>query len=124
MRYMLKEVGIKSYPALINAGENKIPADPLFPTSPFNHVILCIPGDKDTTWLECTSKNSLPGHLGSFTENKKALLLTEEGGIIVNTPRSSYKNNSVQSINRVHINEEGDGQVLTSIQSTGDAASF
>ena len=124
MRYMLKVAGIKSYPALINAGENKIPADPLFPTSPFNHVILCIPGDNDTTWLECTSKNSLPGYLGSFTENKKALLLTEEGGIIVNTPRSSYKNNSFQSFNRVQINEEGDGRVVTSIQSTGDAASF
>ncbi len=44
----LKAVGIKSYPALINAQYNKEPLDPSFPMSGFNHVILCVPQPKDS----------------------------------------------------------------------------
>ena len=124
MRYLLQTVGIKSYPALINAGNNKIPADPQFPADPFNHVILCIPGEKDTTWLECTSNNNKAGELGSFTENKRALLLTEEGGVLVNTPKSFYRNNGVASYSEVTINEEGGAQITTRIKSKGEAASY
>lgn len=124
MRYLLKVAGIKSYPALINAGTNKIPADPQFPSDPFNHVILCVPGAKDTTWLECTSNTNKAGELGSFTENRKALLLTEEGGVLVNTPASSYHSNRVVIQNEVQIGEDGGGQVLSQISSWGDAASF
>ena len=61
MRYMLKTVGIKSYPALINGGASKVSADPAFPADPFNHVILCIPQGKDSAWLECTSNISETG---------------------------------------------------------------
>ncbi len=39
MRYMLKAAGIRSYPALINAGYNKAPANPEFPAQIFNHVL-------------------------------------------------------------------------------------
>jgi hypothetical protein len=124
MRYLLKTVGIMSYPALINAGHNKIPADPAFPTDPFNHVILCIPGTKDTTWLECTSNSNKAGELGTFTENKKALLLTEAGGVLVNTPKTDYRLNSVITNNTVTIGPEGDAAIDNTTLSGGDAASF
>lgn len=124
MRYLLKVVDIPSYPALINAGYNKIPADSQFPTDPFNHVILCIPGVKDTTWLECTSTNNKVAELGSFTENKKALLLTEAGGFLVNTPRSVFGANTVSSRNLVTITPEGTASIENSTRSSGDAASF
>lgn len=107
MRYLLKVSGIKAYPALINAGYNKSPADINFPTQIFNHVILCVPLKKDTIWLECTSKTNECGILGSFTENKKALLLTEDGGILINTPLSNYRNNSVISKSIVNVDEDG-----------------
>ncbi|HEY1023069.1 MAG TPA: DUF3857 domain-containing protein, partial [Flavisolibacter sp.] len=124
MRYLLKAVDIPSYPALINAGYNKIPADATFPSDPFNHVILCIPGPKDTTWLECTSTNNKVDELGASTENKKALLLTEAGGILVNTPRSAYASNWVSSLNTVTITPEGTASINNSTRSSGDAASF
>ncbi|MBB1284614.1 DUF3857 domain-containing protein [Flavisolibacter sp. BT320] len=124
MRYLLKAADIPSYPALINAGYNKIPADPAFPSDPFNHVILCIPGAKDTTWLECTSTNNKVDELGASSENKKALLLTEAGGILVNTPRSAFAKNTVFSSNSVTITAEGTATIENSIRSAGDAASF
>ena len=122
MRHLLQVAGIISYPALINAGSDKMPADPLFPTDPFNHVILCIPSGKDTTWLECTSNKAEVGFLGTFTENKKALLLTEEGGQLVNTPRSNYTNNRYYSHHLVNIGSNGSAQVEAQVQSTGNAA--
>lgn len=124
MRHLLQTVGIQSYPALINAGYNKISADASFPTDPFNHVILCIPAQKDTVWLECTSKDNRTGELGTFTENKKALLLTQNGGILVNTPHSDYKLNETVTSNIVTIHADGSAEIRNGIRSRGEAASF
>lgn len=119
MRNLLAVVGIKSYPALINAGYNKPPASPEFPENIFNHVILCVPGAKDSTWLECTSTNSEAGFLGSFTENKNALLLTEGGGIMVSTPRSDYNSNVLTTKNDIYLNQEGGAEVKSSLSGIG-----
>lgn len=124
MRYLLGAVGIIAYPALINAGYNKIPADPAFPSDPFNHVILCIPNAKDTTWLECTSTQNKAGELGTFTENKKALLLTPNGGILVNTPASHYRANQVLTKNEVLINADGGAVIQNRLVCRGEEASF
>ena len=119
MRNLLSVAGIKSYPALINAGYNKAPATPEFPANIFNHVILCVPQAKDSIWLECTSNNSDAGFLGSFTENKNALLLTENGGVMVATPRSNYKQNTLETVNNIFLNEEGGAEVKSTIISSG-----
>jgi hypothetical protein len=124
MRSMLAVAGIKSYPALINAGYNKFPADPGFPADPFNHVILCVPNGTDTIWLECTSNSSSyinkTGFLGSFTENKNALLLTEEGGVLVKTPSSKPENNQIISHTEVFLQEDGGSKTRSRLYATGD----
>ncbi len=119
MRSLLSVAGIKSYPALINAGYNKVPVSPEFPESVFNHVILCVPNDKDSVWLECTSATNEAGFLGSFTENKNALLLTEKGGIIVPTPRSSFNENVLETVNDIFVNEDGAASVKGQIKARG-----
>ena len=120
MRYMLQAVGIKSYPALINASFNSLPADPSFPSDPFNHVILCVPLKNDSVWLECTSRNNATGVLGSFTENKNALLLTENGGILVPTPKSKSEQNKHFTKTKIVLGEDGSAETTTEILSTGD----
>ena len=124
MRNMLAVVNIKSYPALINAGYNKSPADPEFPSSPFNHVILCVPDGKDSIWLECTSNYNATGFLGNFTENKNALLLTEKGGILVPTPRSDYAVNKLNVKTEIFVNPNGGAKISSSIFSSGDVLGF
>lgn len=86
LKAMLKEAGIKSYAALVSAGENYYKLDEKFPANTFNHVILCIPQAKDSIWVECTSRELPAGYLGSFTQNRKVLLTTEDGGFLCNTP--------------------------------------
>ena len=116
----LAAVGIKSYQALINAQYNLEPVDPLFPHNNFNHVIVCIPFEGDTTWLECTSTTNDFASLGSFTENKNALLITPEGGILVPTPRSAANTNTLAVKNIVRLSEDASGETVTSIRSTGE----
>jgi hypothetical protein len=120
MRALLKAVDINSYYAEINAEANSEPADYSFPSDPFNHVILCIPFKNDTTWLECTSSTMPFGKLGSFTENRRALIITEDGGKLINTPKSTPDENQFNS--QVHLKLEADGSAKAQVEitSTGD----
>jgi hypothetical protein len=120
MRYLLKTVGIKAYPAVINCGYDSEPRDPGFPVNEFNHVILCVPIDKDSVWLECTSNKTDCGFLGTFTEDKNALLLTENGGFLVPTPKSKSQENVMVTKTVIHISKEGPSVVDSHIWCTGD----
>ncbi len=51
---LLKEAGIKAHAVVIEAGEDQKDFDKDFAHDPFDHVICCVPLDKDTIWLECT----------------------------------------------------------------------
>ncbi len=95
MKSMLKEIGIKSYTVLVDAGDKprKIQAD--FSVNAFNHAILHVP--EEDIWLECTSKNSPFNYLGSFTEGRDVLLITEEGGKLAKTPSLKIEENLLQN---------------------------
>ena len=90
---LLKAAGVKSYYTLVNAGTNAEEIDTDFPSNQFNHVILCVPDESDTIWLECTSQKQPFNFLGSFTSDRDVLLVTEDGGIIVQTPSYACEEN-------------------------------
>ncbi len=117
---VLNSLGIKSYVALINAEYNREPVDPAFPCNQFNHMILCVPNAKDTTWLECTSRTNDFGVLGSFTENRNALLITANGGELVKTPVSKASDNIFNSKTVVVMEEDGSGKVDLQIDLKGE----
>ncbi|MCE7862253.1 MAG: DUF3857 domain-containing protein [Bacteroidetes bacterium CHB5] len=83
---MLAAAGIKANYVLINAGDNQSEMKIDFPSSQFNHVIAAVPNGADTLWLECTSQTNPFGWMGSFTGNRYALMITEQGGKVVRTP--------------------------------------
>ncbi|MDB5024114.1 MAG: hypothetical protein JWP78_1869 [Mucilaginibacter sp.] len=120
MRALLKAVDINSYYAMINAGENGEPADYTFSYDPFNHVILCVPFKNDTTWLECTSNITPYGELGTFTENRNALIITEDGGKLVNTPKSTAAENQFNSETHIKLGTDGSARAQIKILSTGE----
>ncbi|MEP6674890.1 MAG: DUF3857 domain-containing protein [Ferruginibacter sp.] len=116
----LAAVGIKSYPALINAEYNKAPVDPAFPHNGFNHMILCVPLKTDTVWLECTSSSADFGVLGNFTENRNALLITEDGGKLVPTPKSNAADNLFYSTTWIKLADDGGGTAKVELKSSGE----
>ena len=120
MKAALKTIGINSHVAIINAGSNQQPVDADFPANNFNHVILCVPGQKDSIWLECTSSTAEFGELGTFTENRNALLITETGGVLVPTPKSNYADNAISTVTTLNLNTDLSGTVETVFKSKGD----
>ena len=85
MKAMLAAIDIPAYPALVTAGEQWLTIKEDFTTPYFNHVILKVLLE-EPLWLECTSNMSPAGYLGSFTEDRPVLLITEKGGILDRTP--------------------------------------
>lgn len=93
---LLKEVGVKAYYTTIMAGANAQPVTDDFPSDQSNHIIVAVPNVTDTLWLECTSQTNPFGYLGTFTGDRKGLMITENGGKLVHTTRYDATQN-VQS---------------------------
>lgn len=120
MKAMLQSVGIKSYQALISSeGDQDI--NTRFPSHQFDHVILCVPMEKDTVWLECTDQSIPFDYLGGSDGNKHVLLLTENGGKIVKTPDYRSKENNSSSTFTVSIDLVGGAVVKGKMRYRGVA---
>jgi hypothetical protein len=85
---------------------------------------LCIPFKNDTTWLECTSSTTAFGKLGPFTENRNALLITDEGGKLVNTPRSIPQDNQLNGQVHLVLDADGGAKAHINILSNGEYRSM
>lgn len=113
MKTVLDAVGVRSNVVIIEGGMQPGIVLDDFPAHYFNHVILAIPQPTDTVWLECTSKTLPFAQLGPFTENRKAMMVTDDGGVLVNTPVSKYKSNTENINTVIEVNEEGGALVKT-----------
>ncbi|MBN8838406.1 MAG: DUF3857 domain-containing transglutaminase family protein [Sphingobacteriia bacterium] len=117
---LLKEINIPAYYVLIMSGAGYKGLEEDFPSNYFNHVIACVPNNKDTIWLECTSQTASPGYLGSFTSNRKALLIAEDGGHVVTTPNYKVNDNLLIRHIDAQINTEGDIDMEVKTLFTGE----
>ena len=124
---MLSEAGFKVTPvylstrshyALVGAGSDAAPLQRDLVGDYFNHAFLCVPMERDTVWLECTSSNGPAGYCGNFTGDRDVLILTEKGGQVVHTPYYSEKDNRQMRLATVKIDAEGNATTeLTTLYS-------
>lgn len=115
MLSLLKEAGIRSHYTIVRSGDYALDVMEDFSMSQFNHIILCVPLGKDTTWLECTSQTMQPGYLSDFTCDRAVLLIDENGGKLVRTPKYTKAQNQLRRLIKASISPEGDmtGEVQT-----------
>lgn len=110
---LLKEAGIKSNYTLVKAGEGKNFFVSDFPSSQFNHAILSVPLQNDTIWLECTSQTLPAGYLSGFTSDRPVLMVDENGGTLVRTPKYGIKDNL--QLRKITADIDAEGNLTTNI---------
>ncbi|HEX3009764.1 MAG TPA: DUF3857 and transglutaminase domain-containing protein, partial [Bacteroidales bacterium] len=111
---LLKCAGIKAHYTLISSGSSHNLVKDNFPINLFNHVIVCVPLQKDTIWLECTSQHAPFGYLGSSTYNRKALVVGEKTSKLVNTPDYPASKNTQVRCATVNVDINGDANASIS----------
>jgi hypothetical protein len=111
MKSMLDVIDIKSN--LVMLGSDMPSLNPDYSSfGQANHMILCVPAAKDTLWLECTSQYMPTGFLGNSTAAKNVLLVTDEGGKLVQTPVYRPADNFQNRLASVTLTEAGNGEIL------------
>ena len=113
MKAMLKIAGIESYTVII---QNDLqPSQILFENafSIFNHVILVVPLQNDTIWIEATSHSMPFNYVHSGIQNRKALLIEENKSRLINTPAFGTGDNSISRKVKIDLNELGEATVST-----------
>ncbi len=116
---ILKAAGMTAYPAAIYSGSRPRPMITEFPSAQFNHMVVCLPLTPDTLWLECTSRTLPFGRLSADCSDRPALLLTPEGGRIVEVPLLRADENIQSRSARVSIRWDGSGEVACRTAYTG-----
>lgn len=106
MKAMLNEIGVESYPVIVYAGgHHPYEVEDDFVDPAFNHAILYVPGED--MWLECTSSINPPGYLGEFTNDRKVLLITPQGGQLARTPKLSLEENNTNEQFTINLAADG-----------------
>lgn len=117
MQTLLSIANIPSYYCVVYGGGVKRDMDADFASmTQGNHVILAVPLEKDTVWLECTSQKVPFGFLGSFTDNRVVFACTKEGGKLLRTPKFLVEDNLQKREGKFFLSEAGDieGRFITS----------
>ena len=117
---LLKRAGVTAYPVLIRNGTFEPPLLTDFPSNQFNHVIACVPLPKDTVWLECTSQSKPFGRISQTNENRDALMITDQGGLVVHVPASSSQQNFQRRMAHVALNGAGTAEASVVTRVGGD----
>lgn len=126
---MLHEAGIKGYYTTVKAGDFEYGLMQDFPSHQSNHVVVAVPNGVDTLWLECTSQTNPFGYSGMFTGDRKAFMVTENGGVWVNTPKYPENQNVQSRSAEVFINALGEATakvktVYSGLQYENDGLNF
>lgn len=86
MKSLLDIFNIESYYTVIHAGSKIKKINTNHPSQQFNHVILAVPIEGDTIWLENTSKVLPYGLNNTFTQGRKALLVKNDDSQLIEIP--------------------------------------
>ncbi|HLO89722.1 MAG TPA: DUF3857 domain-containing protein [Lentimicrobium sp.] len=116
MKALLKHAGIRSYYTLVNSGDQPEAIFKEITTNQFDHVILAVPLENDTLWLENTSNINPFAYLGTFTQNRDALMTNASGSRFVKTP--SLKEDMVTGSKNITYTLNLDGTAKVSLKNT------
>jgi hypothetical protein len=99
MKALLKYAGINSYYTLVHAGFQPEEFLPDLPSAQFNHAILTVPIENDTLWLENTNNCNPFGYIGTFIQNRQALMIDGSSSRLIRIPSlQQYETRKINSL--------------------------
>ncbi len=116
---LLKAVGVESFYSVIYAGASQRNFEKDFAAMQGNHVILSIPNNGETLWLECTSQKLPFGFIGNFTDDRDALVITPNGGEIKHTKKYTTGENTQLIKGNYALSSNGDIAAEIQVASKG-----
>ena len=107
LQSLLNVAGVKSYYTLLYADEDKQSLDTDVVAIQGNHAILGVQLGDEIKFLECTSQETPFAYMGTFTDDRDVLLLTEEGGKLARTTKYNQEDNIGQIVAQIELDAEG-----------------
>lgn len=112
MRAMLKEVGIPSNYITISTTNRRLLKD-FASVGQMNHVILQVPLQSDTLWIECTNPQLPMGYVHNGIAGHDAIEVSQTGGRLVRLPEYADSMNLMHS--KIHIRIDPNGAANVSL---------
>lgn len=106
MRAMLKEVGIPSHYTTISTTNRHFLKD-FASVGQMNHVILQVPLQNDTLWLECTNPQLPLGYVHEDIAGHDAIEINEAGGRLVRLPVYPDSTNLMHTSVNINLKDNG-----------------
>ncbi len=120
---LLNAVGVEAYHALIYGGSRgKKNIDANVVSQQGNHMVLYVPIEDENLWLECTSQNTPFADGGDFTDDRDALVITPDGGVIKHT-RVYDDTENLQKINASYT-LNNDGSIVADVKMVSSGTQF
>ncbi len=116
---LLKSVNVESNYSVVYAGSSQRSIEQDFTSIQGNHVILSIPNNNETVWLECTSQKLPFGFIGDFTDDRDVLVITPDGGEIKHTKKYTTEENTQIIKGNYTVSKEGNIEAKVEIKSKG-----
>lgn len=107
MRTLLNAAGIPSYYAIINDNSSVLTFDKDFPRLAGNHVILMVPTENGSVWLENTSQRVAYNHLFYSSHNRNVMALDEKGCSLIDTPVYKPEQSKEKLLAKIYLTEDG-----------------
>lgn len=117
MRAMLNEVGIVSHYTTISTTNRQLQSR-FASVGQMNHVILQVPLQSDTLWLECTNPQLPMGYVHARIAGHDAIEISERGGKLVHLPVYADSANVMRSTISIQLSDQGAADVKFEQQTT------
>lgn len=110
MKSLLDVVGIPSYYVVISTEKKHLMRD--FPNfAQTNHVILMVPLESDTVWLECTNQSLPFGYIHKLILGHDALAVGENKAFLCTLPEYPPLDNQEINTVEIHLSPEGNADM-------------
>lgn len=116
---LLAVAGVPSYYTVVYGDYAKRDIASDFTSIQGNHIILAVPNEDETIWLECTSQIAPFGFIANFTDDRDVLMVTPEGGKMNHTKSYPYHENTLKTTGTCVLSVEGNIIVDVVMESEG-----